>query len=311
MAEHTTFRGHEAIRLQAGDLAAVFLPRLGMVGASLEHEGEELLGRVDELEAYATKGSVVGIPILHPWANRLAGLAYRVGEREVELDSSSPLLHRDGNGRPIHGVLAASRWWEPAVRAKSSVAAELDYGAHPDLLAAFPFPHRLRLDVSLDKSGLTIATTLTPTTDVTVPAAFGFHPYLRLPGIARAAWHVELPAMRRLVLDGRQIPTGEEESFARSPGPLGDDVFDDGFAGVADGAAFVLAGGGRRVEVTFLEGYPYAQVYAPAGLDVVCFEPMTAPTNALVSGDGLRLVPPGHSLVGAFRIAVGPDDRPL
>ena len=46
----------------------------------------------------------------------------------------------------------------------------------------------------------------------------------------------------------------------------------------------MLAGGGRRIELAFLSGFPYAQVFAPAEDAVVAFEPMTAPTNALVSG---------------------------
>jgi len=48
-------------------------------------------------------------------------------------------------------------------------------------------------------------------------------------------------------------------------------------------------GGAKRVAtvtVGSLEGHSYAQVYAPAGGDFICFEPMTAPTDALVSGDG-------------------------
>ena len=54
----------------------------------------------------------------------------------------------------------------------------------------------------------------------------------------------------------------------------------------------------------FVGGYPYAQVYAPEDQDVVCFEPMTAPTNALVSGRQLELVPPGEATTVSFSIAV-------
>jgi aldose 1-epimerase len=63
-------------------------------------------------------------------------------------------------------------------------------------------------------------------------------------------------------------------------------------------------GGGRRIEVSFLEGYRYAQVFAPPEPAVVALEPMTAPTNALVSGDGLTLVPPGGRFTASFRVAV-------
>jgi aldose 1-epimerase len=35
----------------------------------------------------------------------------------------------------------------------------------------------------------------------------------------------------------------------------------------------------------------------------VCFEPMTAPGNALVSGDGLRIARPGEQVSATFRVA--------
>ena len=44
-----------------------------------------------------------------------------------------------------------------------------------------------------------------------MPVAFGFHPYLRLPGAVRAAWELRLPPRRHLVLDLRGIPTGTGE----------------------------------------------------------------------------------------------------
>ncbi len=64
--------------LVAGDLEAVFLPAHGMLGASLRHRGVEMLGRVEDLEDAAAKGSTAGIPFLHPWANRLAEPRYRI-----------------------------------------------------------------------------------------------------------------------------------------------------------------------------------------------------------------------------------------
>ena len=39
----------------------------------------------------------------------------------------------------------------------------------------------------------------------------------------------------------------------------------------------------------FVEGYTHLQLFTPPGRPVVAIEPMTAPTDALRSGDGLRL----------------------
>jgi len=86
--EPTSYAGYEARELvdTGGGLAATFLPGLGMVGVSLLHRGEELLGRTDNLPRYASEGSTLGIPLLHPWANRLGGSSYTAAGRAVELD---------------------------------------------------------------------------------------------------------------------------------------------------------------------------------------------------------------------------------
>jgi galactose mutarotase-like enzyme len=123
--------------------------------------------------------------------------------------------------------------------------------------------------------------------------------------VPRAEWTIDVPARTRLVLDERSIPTGEQEPVTVAPGPLGDRTFDDGYTDLGAVPRFTVAGGGRTLAVEFLEGYEYAQVYAPAGHDLIAYEPMTAPTNALASGDGLQLVRPGDSYTAAFRISVG------
>ena len=66
----------------------------------------------------------------------------------------------------------------------------------------------------------------------------------------------------------------------------------------------MLQGGGRRIEVAFEHGYPYAQIYAPAIADVVCFEPMTAPADALRHSPGA--VAPGETFSAAFSVSVSP-----
>jgi len=300
---------HPAARtLAAGDLEATFLPGHGMLGASLRHRGVELLRRVQDLGAAAARGSTAGIPLLHPWANRLAGLGYRAAGRTVALDRASPLLHFDRQGLPMHGVSWSQLAWAVTAAGRERVAARLDW-ASDDRLAIFPFRHRVELTATLDPAGLELETVLVAGEDGPVPVSFGFHPYLGLPGLARSRWRLRLPAMQRLVLDERGIPTGAEERFDGFDAVLGDRSFDDGFALLGENAAFSLAGAGRRLTVELLEGYTYAQIYAPAGDDLIALEPMTAPTNALASGRGLRLVEPGGRFRTAFRIGVEPDDR--
>ena len=300
-----------ALLSHACDLRVAFAPSAGMVGYSLTHRGDELLGLRGGLPAYRDRGSSFGIPLLHPWANRLAGPSYSVGGRRVELDGGPAPVHLDGNGLPIHGVAAAAPWWQESGRTpgngNAAFGAQLDYAAHEELMAAFPFPHELHVQVELRDDALNVATILVSTGDVAVPVSFGWHPYLRLPGVPRAEWHVELPVRRRSVLDARGIPTGASEPVSIQPGPLGERTYDDHFVELEDPPTFALEGGGRRIEVEFGDGYPYAQVYAPLGTGdepYVCFEPMTAQVNALVTHEGLNSVPPGGSFRADFTVRV-------
>jgi aldose 1-epimerase len=295
--------GSSAHTLVAGDLQAMFLPAHGMLGASLRHRGVELLRRVDDLESAAAKGSTAGIPMLHPWANRLGGRSYRAAGTEVVLDPSSPLLHLDERGLPMHGVPWSRLAWKLTAADRTRLVAPLEW-KREELLAIFPFPHRVELAVTLDPAGLTMETALTAGPDGPVPVSFGFHPYLGLPGLPRADWRLTLPAMRRLALDERGIPTGEESSFGGFDAALGEAIFDDGFALPEEPVSMSLAGAGRRITVELLAGYRYAQIFAPADKDYVALEPMTAPTNALRSGGGLRLVEPGDTFRATFRIRV-------
>ena len=307
-ADRRRFDGCEAVSLTADELEAIFVPERGMVGVSLRHGGDDLIDRRGGLRAYEDRGAVMGIPFLHPWANRLAGFSYSLHGRDVRLPSGPPLVHCDEHGLPIHGLLAASRYWEvvalDADGDRARLHAALDFGAHAELMAAFPFRHEVMLEATLSTGRLTITTRIRATGGAPVPISFGFHPYLRLPGSDRAGWQVALPARRHLRLDDRGVPTGETEDRPATEFELADRHFDDGYDGLPDGAEFSVSDGDWRIAVTFERGYPVGQVFAPAGSQFICFEPMTAPTNALRSGVGLRRVMPGREFTAVFSIAV-------
>jgi galactose mutarotase-like enzyme len=293
-----------------GGIEAAFAHQAGMVCCSLRHRGDELLGQRAGLLAYVTEAKTMGIPLLYPWANRLGSRRFTLAGREVVVDPQRMPVRLDAAGLPMHGLLAGAGGWR--VRRHEALAdgavldATFDFGADARLMAAFPFAHDLDLEATLDGATLTIATTVRASQGSVVPVAFGFHPYLRLPGAGRADWEVELPVAQRLALDDRMLPTGERTPVDVESGPLGARTFDDAYVAPAGAAPFVLAGGGRRLRMTFATGYPFAQVFAPAEDDVVAFEPMTAPANALVDGGPqLTLLAAGERYRATFALMIG------
>jgi aldose 1-epimerase len=292
------------VTIAAGELEARFAPGAGMVGCSLRERGEELLGLRGGVEDYLARGKTFGIPLLHPWANRLGAWDYEVAGRTVELDRDSPLLRPEEHGLPIHGALPAGAQWRIVQTTREALWAELDWAADPARMAVFPFAHRLELRAVVDGGALVIETTVVATGSDRVPLAFGFHPYLAPPGASRERWEVELPAMARLPLDDRGLPAGAREPRSAERFTLGDRHYDDAFALNALPAEFAVSDGTRRIAVVFERGFPYAQVFAPPEPRVICFEPMTAPADALRTHHGLRCVDPGERVAAAFAVRV-------
>jgi len=299
-------------------LEATFVPGAGMLCSSLCHRGEELLAQNAGVSAYAEQGKTMGIPLLYPWANRLAAFQYSVAGQTVQVPHDPARIALDDNGLPIHGVIGGRQVWEltqtPAADT-SALAARLSWSeAEPQLFEVFPFRHDLLFQARLADGRLEIEVTVHACGEDVVPLAFGFHPYLAPRGVPREDWLIELPAMRHLALDGNQIPIGpdpadSEQASSAQRFVLGEREFDDGFDSVAEPACFAVSAGDRRIELEFGRGYPCAQVFAPLSGPFICFEPMTAQANALRSGDALRLLPPGERYRAGFSLRVGAESR--
>ncbi|MFZ0089992.1 MAG: aldose 1-epimerase [Solirubrobacteraceae bacterium] len=289
----------------SGTTKAQFVPDANMLCCSLSHDGVELLDGGQGVRAYAERGKTMGIPLLYPWANRLSQAGYRAGGKQVALPAPEGRYALDPNGLPMHGALPGLLHWQLQDTGEADrLRARLEW-RDPELLELFPFSHEVALDVHVAEGELQLITTVRATGADTVPVSFGYHPYLIPPGTEpREAWRVSLGASQQLVLDDLMIPTGTTEPLAERTFALGRRSLDDGLSGLGTPPEFSVAAGAQRVHVTLHAGYRFAQVYAPEGHDFICFEPMTAPTNALVTGDDLLLVRPGDEHRGAFTIAV-------
>jgi len=288
-----------------GNTVADLLPAVGMLCHSLVHAGEQLLDGGKGVEAYAELGATMGIPLLYPWANRLDGLHYTAAGKSVALPDDRTRVPQDPGGLPIHGIVPSLMRWE-AERGEDGTAltGTLAWSA-PELRALYPFDHEVAMRVVAGDAALTVTTTVRAIGEEAVPVSFGFHPYLRVPGSDRSSWHVQLPELERLLLNERMIPTGERRPMTDDERAftLGGTSWDDGFAVLEQPARFAVSAAGWGVALELLEGYRWAQIYAPPGHDFICFEPMTAPTNALCSGDRLTVLPPGEEYRAIFRVS--------
>ena len=296
--------GEAALTLASGPTRFTLFPDLGLLGGSLLHKGRNYLD-FHGGSATARGGHTTGLPLLSPWANRLGVDSFRVAGKAMDL-AGKPLVHRDGNGLPIHGLMVGRGNWEfislRGQAGSASAVARFNAADDQQLMDVFPFKHTLTVAFSVSPGRLTVATTLAATGKRAVPVSFGWHPYFRLPETDRDKVRIGIPARRRLLLDDRNLPTGEEVAEPAEILRLAGRTYDDGYRLGRD-RQLLLFGGRRRLTIVLDRGYPFAQVYAPAGEQYVALEPMTAPTNALVSGQ-VDTVEPGQSYTARFAISL-------
>ena len=307
------------LRDAARDADAWIAPTIGNMAYRFRIGGDDILWFPFNSPAdLRAKPAFCGMPFLAPWANRLDADGYWANGRHYLLNPELGNLRRDANQKPIHGLLNFSSYWEQlssgADDSSAWTTSRLDFSRHPDLMAQFPFAHVITMTHRLSGGELEVETTLENRCAEAMPVAIGHHPYFCLPGVPRDQWVVHLAARDHLVLNELLIPTGESRpvEFA-DPYPLSGNVLDDVFANLvrdSDGwARFRVAGGARRITVAYGPKYTVAIVYAPAGHDFICFEPMSAISNGFnlahagLYGE-LQSVPPGEIWRESFRVSL-------
>lgn len=302
-------------------------PAAGFSAVSFRVGSTEHLRLPVGLAAYAASTRTGGVPLLHPFANRLRGTRWTFGGRTVDPDAT-PLRHADSKGRPMHGYLLRWPGASPSDPARSAwtIATEVDdegaeirgsieWADHPELMAAFPFPHRLTQRYRLQGARLDVSVSI-DARQVAVPVAFGWHPYLRIEGVAREQLSLSLPSLSHVALDADGLPIRRggrlvEAARAATRTPLAAQAFDDLFRlGESAGNASIDSPGRSAVVLRPGANIRFLQVYSPAGADFVAVEPMTAPTAALDDGgEDLPSVPPRGAFTASFSIEVLPAPR--
>jgi galactose mutarotase-like enzyme len=189
--------------------------------------------------------------------------------------------------------------WDVADAAQERLAARLDWTGS-DLLAVFPFRHRLEMTVRLAADAMTLETVLIANHDEAVPVCFGFIPTWASGASSRSV-AVDAAAMRTLARDRRGIPASRDAaawthrsaawiSTMRLPCLTKEPRFRSPAAAAGSASSSSPVIGMRR--------------YSRRGKDFVALEPMTAPTNALVSGPRDAARRAGDRFHAAFRIRI-------
>ena len=243
--------------------------------------------------------------VLAPWPNRVRDARWTLDGAEVQLDVTEP-----ARGNALHGLL---RFADYEVREQTADAVTLGALIAPQHGWPFLLDTWVRYQVRAD--GLTVTHGVTNLGDRRAPYAVGTHPFLRIGDHPVEDLVLTVAAGTYFDVDDRlnpvaEVPVDGTRFDVRGGRRVGDLDYDTAFGGVThrDGAsAWLTAPDGSTVELVQDVDWGYLQVFTTpifprAGVTglAVAVEPMTAPPDALNSGQGLLWLEPGETSEGSW-----------
>lgn len=246
--------------------------------------------------------------VLAPWPNRVRDGRWTYDGETQQLDLTEPSRHN-----AIHGLLRNTPY---TVVDRSESAITLAATIFPQ--HGYPFMVDTTVRYELTEGGILVTHGATNRAARPAPVAFGVHPFFRVGDAPVEELVLTLEAGSRVVVDERLNPTGTAQvpgtDYDLSPGrPVGTLVLDDAFGDLTerDGCIThtVAAPDGRTVRLWQGPEWRWVQVFTtrefPKGDGVglaLAVEPMTAPPDALNSGEGLRWVEPGETWTASWGV---------
>jgi len=300
------------LTLQAGERTVT--ATVTEVAAGLRALAVDGIALVETFPSTSIPPSACGITLV-PWPNRVADGRWELDGEVQQLDLTEP-----SKGNASHGLL---RWTAYRVVEHHPHAVTQAATVHPQ--HGWPFQLDVTVRHELVDDGMTVTHTVTNVGSGRAPWALGSHPFLRVGDHDVADLTVTLDAATRYVTDERSIPTGTEPvdgtAYDLRHGPrVGDLDLDTAYRDVAADAegvrrTTVRAPDGSGVELWQDASYPHVQVFTPRtfprdgvlGLALAA-EPMTAPANALATGDGLRWLDEGETATAVWGVRYLPAD---
>lgn len=295
--------------LEAGGTRAV-VGTIAAVLRSLEVDGVALTEPVPSGSAPAFGDGIV----LAPWPNRVRDGRWLLDGAPQQLDLTEP-----ARGNALHGLLTTADY---VVREQGPGHAVLGALIPPQHGWPFLLDSWVRYEVVAD--GIVVTHGARNLSDRRAPFAVGTHPFLRVGDVPVEELTLTVPAASFVAVDERLNPVGVRPVDAprdlRSGRRVGDLELDTAFGdvdpaplpGVEGGAsAWLEAPDGRRVTLWQGPDWRWVQVFttrefprAEGPGTAVAVEPMTAPPDALNSGDGLVWLDPAQAWEGSWGLTL-------
>jgi aldose 1-epimerase len=242
---------------------------------------------------------------LFPYCNRIRDAKFDFDGRTIDLsrpgDTHRHALHGHGWRRP----------WQVGQRGDTQVDLYFEHRPDAGRQGDWPFHYEARQSIRLDGDALSITLSARNLGTSPMPFGMGHHPYyLRTPHTVVKA-HVD--AMWHADADVLPLHVGAHPAVDALRNGMPADAFDldNNFVGWSREATVIWPERGRQVVLQAERPFDQLVVYAPAGADALCVEPVTNTTDSFNAKEPASLVggcvlAPGEVLQATLRWTPGP-----
>ena len=217
-----------------------------------------------------------------PYSNRLGGATFMWGTRQIRLTSPN------GETYALHGFGHRSGWEVTSQTANEAVLQYHHRAGHE----GWPWSFSLMQQVTLDDAGALVRLRITNTSNETMPAGLGWHPYHPAQGLARdaqASLRVTAHARRNVGLDGLARLEPHRGSTDTTIIALGRADLHHQTCVCEDwsGTTSLPLDRGLTLDIT-TTGTPHLVMHAARELAYLCVEPVTLLPGALQVYDAVQ-----------------------
>ena len=281
------------------------VPQCGGVLLSLKLKGIEVIeGYQSEKDLVHKSWNKCGLML--PFPNRLEDGTYQFDGKTYQF----PINEKQASNN-LHGIFPLNYDFHllsiEENEAENSISSTLIF-EYDGALEYYPFPFQMELTYKLlSNASFEVTFKAYNIKNKAMPIGFGWHPYFVLPNGDATKWQIELPECKQVVMNERQLPTGEKKVHdyfkPKTLKTIGDVSLDDCFA---------LEQNEKKPQTRLFDGkhtlifwqeyelFPFMQLFVPPSKLSIAWEPMTCNVNAFQNKEGLQILKQGESISGKF-----------
>ena len=253
--------------------------------------------------------------VMAPWANRIDGGKWKLGDQELQLAINDPSLNN-----AIHGLVSQSIF---QITENSSASVTLTTVLQPT--AGYPFHLEISVSYKLTLSGIEVRHSAKNLSAAAAPYVVGAHPFLQISGTPTEDLEIKSSVRTVDLVNERKIPIGKQDTSGSEFDitdwrKLSTCHFDHGFSNLerdADGRGhhFLRAPSGSMLNIWQSSEMKYAFIFTPDFYTnnadqnprtAITIEPQTGPANAFNSKEDLIWIEPNQAFDASWGLVFTP-----